>query len=304
MSNDKKQPTIIEKETKAKEDQRKAELDAIPPSLSNLAGYGGNRNRLPTPAAQAVELPDGTVFRPIGVTTRFAKPKPPTPDWDFWLNMPEVKLWQAAALSMNIDPDSLRHHPQAWMAGPGGGPIFTNDSFSSGEQQIMFYKRLRLLVANKSVKNGFSPGTLSMDNPAYHSVRLSEFSNWAQSIGRDIPDELAAIAIMPVADANAHEMAAQPMKPTAPNAAKPPPAKDGDGGIVAVRVKETPGQRKQRLQETCDRKKAAGVHAWKRETAFEENISVTMLDRILRRGNSVVAPKTGTVEALKAFKSR
>jgi hypothetical protein len=26
-------------------------------------------------------------------------------DWDHWLNMPTVTLWQAVALSMNIDPD-------------------------------------------------------------------------------------------------------------------------------------------------------------------------------------------------------
>ena len=132
-------------------------------------------------------------FKAYGVTTRITPPAK-TPDWDFWLNMPEVKLWQAVALSMNIDPDSLKHSGTAWMAGPGKWSIFTNDSFSSSEQQIIFDKRLRLLVANKSVKNGFSPGTLSMDDPAYHSVRQSEFSPWAQSIGWDIPAELAAMA--------------------------------------------------------------------------------------------------------------
>ncbi len=168
MGNDKKRLTIIEKELKAKEEQRKAEIAAIPPSLSNVPGYGGNRYRPPTP--------------------------PSPPDWSFWLHMPEVRLWQAVALSMNIDPDSLKGHPQGWMAGPGSGPIFTDNSFSSSEQRVTFDKRLRLLAANKSVKNGFSPGTLSMDHPAYNSVRLSEFSPWAQSIGWDIPAELVAIA--------------------------------------------------------------------------------------------------------------
>lgn len=168
MGNDKKRLTKIEKESKAKEEQRKAEIATIPPSLSNVPGYGGNRYRPPTP--------------------------PTPPDWSFWLHMPEVRLWQAVALSMSIDPDSLKHHPQGWMVGPGSGPIFTNDSFSSSEQQIIFDKRLRLLVANKSVNNGFSPGTLSMDHPAYNSVRLSEFSPWAQSIGWDIPAELVASA--------------------------------------------------------------------------------------------------------------
>jgi hypothetical protein len=108
--------------------------------------------------------------------------------------MPEVKLWQAVALSMNIDPDSLKHHPQAWMAGPGAGPIFTEDSYPSREERDRADKRLRLLVANKTVKNGFSPGTLSMDNPANHGVRLSEFAAWAISVGMTpLPDELVAL---------------------------------------------------------------------------------------------------------------
>ena len=34
------------------------------------------------------------------------------PDWDFWLVMPEVKLWEATALSMNMDPHKMEPSKQ------------------------------------------------------------------------------------------------------------------------------------------------------------------------------------------------
>lgn len=130
-----------------------------------------------------IKLPDGTIFRPIGVTTRHVMVTP-KPDWDFWRHMPEIKLWQAIALSMNIDPDLLKYSRDRWNGLP------------SRDDENKFDKHLRLLRANKSTKNGFTPGTLSMDNPDNHGVRPSEFSAWAQSIGWDIPPELAALAAM------------------------------------------------------------------------------------------------------------
>lgn len=64
-------------------------------------------------------------------------------------------------------------------------------------------------------------------------------------------------------------------------------------------TKESPNQRKERLQKSCQEKKSKGVRAWKRETAREEGISTAMLDRILRRARASAKPKPGTIEALK-----
>lgn len=170
-----------------------------------------NDEKTPDKFPRKQVLPDGTVFTAYGVSKASPPIKPVSgrgaspserrkpakkPDWDFWLHMPEVKLWQAVALSMNIDPDSLKYHPQAWAAGPGASPIFTEDSYPSREERDTADKRLRLLVANKTVKNGFSPGTLSMSNPANHGVRLSEFAAWAIEIVKwpDLPPELVALA--------------------------------------------------------------------------------------------------------------
>jgi hypothetical protein len=48
-------------------------------------------------------------------------------DWAFWRLRAYVKDWKAAALSIGLDPDSMKHHPEAWMAGTGK-PLFRNDA--------------------------------------------------------------------------------------------------------------------------------------------------------------------------------
>ena len=45
-------------------------------------------------------------------------------DWPFWKAMRTVKLWEACALIIDLDPDKLKGHPQSWMNGPGAGPMF------------------------------------------------------------------------------------------------------------------------------------------------------------------------------------
>ena len=52
-------------------------------------------------------------------------------NWKLWLNLPQVALWEGVALLLNIDPRSLKHSPQGWMAGPGTGPHFEPGSFPS-----------------------------------------------------------------------------------------------------------------------------------------------------------------------------
>jgi hypothetical protein len=33
------------------------------------------------------------------------------PDFEKWLSMPMWEIWQGVALSLNIDPDKVRRHP-------------------------------------------------------------------------------------------------------------------------------------------------------------------------------------------------
>ena len=78
------------------------------------------------------------------------------PDWRHWLAFPAVKLWEACALSLNVDPYDLQRRdfsvsPQMakeLALSPGankGIPPF--EGFPSPEARDEFPKRLRLLVS-------------------------------------------------------------------------------------------------------------------------------------------------------------
>jgi hypothetical protein len=39
------------------------------------------------------------------------------PNWTIWQHIPDVNAFQAVALSLNIDPEKLRHNPRSRIAG-------------------------------------------------------------------------------------------------------------------------------------------------------------------------------------------
>lgn len=171
---------------------------------------------------------------------------PKHPDWEFWQSMPEVKPWQACSLSLNIDPDSMKQG-QAWMAGPGHGPIFESMSFPSEEVEQKFGKRLRLLNANLRNREFFSPRTLNMGDSNFNDVRLSEFVSWVRSLPApwDMPPELVALAQKPDLSAGAPAPAPTPAADLANEEAP-----DGDEPITT----ETPqdAEIELRLEELFD----------------------------------------------------
>jgi hypothetical protein len=106
------------------------------------------------------------------------------PDWDYWPYLPTVKPWQACALALNIEPDSVDYRPKSWDGQPE-----TWDGFPS-EVGDHFIKLLQLLVANQFEKKHFTKN-FSM------GVRLSEFAAWCVHVGFAIPPELSALAASP-----------------------------------------------------------------------------------------------------------
>ncbi|WP_426110414.1 hypothetical protein [Massilia sp. PWRC2] len=115
-------------------------------------------------------------------------------DWEFWRAMPKVWHWQACALSLSIDPDSLKQSPHSWMAGPGRGPVFESSSFPDRASEDAFDKRLRLLEAHRYDGNFFTLPMAKFSNLGSGEVLLREFAAWAASVGwRDIPLELTSL---------------------------------------------------------------------------------------------------------------
>jgi hypothetical protein len=119
-------------------------------------------------------------------------------DWHFWRNMPEVKQWQACALSLNINPDEMKRHRESWMAGADKDSFFTQNSFPSDTAKGDFEKRLRLLRSNLSNAQYFNIADIEYWPVQHLEVKLSEFSRWCKGIGLDIPVELSEMAALPV----------------------------------------------------------------------------------------------------------
>ena len=62
--------------------------------------------------------------------------------WKLWAGVPVVKLWEAVALVLEIEPSDLKGEPQSWMNGRSGGPFFDPRSFPSRDKQASFDKAL------------------------------------------------------------------------------------------------------------------------------------------------------------------
>lgn len=99
-------------------------------------------------------------------------------DWHFWQNMNEVKLWEAAYLACNINPETDNYRDIK--------------SFGTGNNKID--KLLLLLKSNLSDRSFFSAGVSNIGDLNLHGVRLSEFAYWCNHIKYDIPRELDAMA--------------------------------------------------------------------------------------------------------------
>ena len=87
------------------------------------------------------------------------------PRWDKWRLMPDVKIHEAVALSLDIEPESLSYKNE---------PRFENQEFSM---------RIAVTIANSG-----------KFNHSRHSVPLAKFASWALLIQWEIPEELVALA--------------------------------------------------------------------------------------------------------------
>ena len=180
---------------------------SIEPELERLATLNEQLEALPQSERRQV-------LDAMGLKHVSAAPKPITPlrgssyihprtpaalpdiDWRYWRHIPEVKQWEACALSLNINPDNIKHSPQGWMAGPGSGPVFLAVSFPSMDVQLEFDKRVRLLGASLFKSPHFTAvNNLVRGGRHLATVNLREFAAWALHVEfDDMPPELVAMA--------------------------------------------------------------------------------------------------------------
>lgn len=110
------------------------------------------------------------------------------PNWGKWRHVPDVKLWEGVALSLDIEPGRVRISGTSWM---GDGLSF-NESKELDE---------RLFVAKRNLTSGgaLEPTLIAMGDPARSMVRLSQFAEWVLSLGWQVPSEFAGLAPPPTA---------------------------------------------------------------------------------------------------------
>jgi hypothetical protein len=104
------------------------------------------------------------------------------PKWAVWRNVPTIKVWEGVALSLDIEPKSVRWTRDGWMGGPD--KIFTEE----GED---FDGRILVAERNVSPDGPLVPqGPAEVGGPGRCSVSAAAFVSWASRIGWSMPGEM------------------------------------------------------------------------------------------------------------------
>ena len=166
---------------------------------------------------------------------RQGRPHLKPPDWSFWLHVPRVTVYEAVALSLGIDPQSLTPVP------PFGQTAPPRPEFARRLDLAFRNLHEALVVLNwRQYWRGAEP-----------IIRLTRFVEWAASIGWGMPVELAALAVEP-----------EPPAETAATAASEPTAPVTPGGETPANDAEAAGANATSLNQVsyADLKKAIKAH--------------------------------------------
>lgn len=83
-------------------------------------------------------------------------------DWELWAFIPQCELWQAVALSLDLEPPKYSHEVRGWPS--------------------EYERRLKIATAHIECKN------LAHNKFGCENVNLTVFCAWAQSLGWSLPD--------------------------------------------------------------------------------------------------------------------
>jgi hypothetical protein len=103
------------------------------------------------------------------------------PKWNKWKLIPEVKLWQAIALSLEIEPDRVD---------VPDGSIYDTREFGESEA---FKDRLEILRSNVGRASELTATAITPGSPFCTKIPLAGFARWAQSVAWVVPAELIDI---------------------------------------------------------------------------------------------------------------
>lgn len=101
-----------------------------------------------------------------------------TPNWGKWRHVPNVELWEAVALSLDIEPNLVKFHYDGWTS---------NTHFF--EESELFNERIFVAERNLSAGGALKPMAV-VEHRARCQVSLASFATWACSINWEIPQQL------------------------------------------------------------------------------------------------------------------
>lgn len=102
------------------------------------------------------------------------------PNWSKWQNVPEIKLWEAVALSLNIEPRKIKDYP------------YENIHMFADIQEF----EDRLFVAERNLGQGkrLTAAVINAATPVDTLIPIPKFVAWAISIQWQMPEQLANLA--------------------------------------------------------------------------------------------------------------
>jgi hypothetical protein len=108
------------------------------------------------------------------------------PNWQMWRRTPVAKLWEAVALSCDLEPECLiQYFPVGTPPDEKSGDQRFNPEFCPAE--VIEFQHL-LEIAKRNVwKGGKLRVEESSSKELNSKVRLSDFAEFARSIGRALP---------------------------------------------------------------------------------------------------------------------
>jgi len=133
--------------------------------------------------------PTNIVYPEIKWQTKAEKP-----NWKEWRHIALVKIWEACALSLDIDPESIKNNPNSWLAGIGANQLFKDECFQSEKESIEFDRRQKIIFKIISSENNPLYLKINTDHPNLSEILLAEFAELCLSIEWAIPQELEELA--------------------------------------------------------------------------------------------------------------
>lgn len=114
------------------------------------------------------------------------------PDWDCWSLVPFVKLTEAVALSVNVDPKLIIRM--------GVDYRLLHAQATPGELvSAQFHKRLLIAARALEMKEGITPRPGALPGPRIEEqgVLLRDFARWAVALEWELPSELKDMSHRP-----------------------------------------------------------------------------------------------------------